>query len=81
MKKKFCTLLTFWPDFYYFHGDFWHSKNVDMYSFFWEGKGSQKVYGLYNHQNVDIYGWPLRLFHYIAIKIMAYLSEKSDIVI
>ncbi len=21
----FHTLLTFWPDFYYFHGDFWHS--------------------------------------------------------
>ncbi len=20
----FRTLLTFWPDFYYFHGDFWH---------------------------------------------------------
>ncbi len=22
----FCTLLTFWPDCYYFHGEFWHSK-------------------------------------------------------
>ncbi len=28
----FHTLLTFSPD-YYFHGDFWHSKNVDVYSF------------------------------------------------
>ncbi len=27
------TLLTFWPDFFNFHGDFWHSKNVDVYSF------------------------------------------------
>ncbi len=26
----FYTLLTFWSDFYYFHG---HSKNVDVYSF------------------------------------------------
>ncbi len=25
----FCTLLTFWTDFYYFHGDFWHAKNVE----------------------------------------------------
>ncbi len=33
----FCTLLTFWPDFYYFHGDFWNSKNVDVYSFFGGG--------------------------------------------
>ncbi len=38
----FCTLLTFWPDFYYFHGDFRHSKNVDVYSFFWGGGGGLK---------------------------------------
>ncbi len=37
-------------------------KNVDMYSFFGGGeRGSQKVYGLYNHENVDIYGRPLSL--------------------
>ncbi len=33
----FDTHLTFCPDFYYFHGDFWHSNNVDVYSFFVEG--------------------------------------------
>ncbi len=34
------TLLTFWPDYYYyFHGDFWHSINVDVYSFFLGGGG------------------------------------------
>ncbi len=33
------TLLMFWPDFYYFHGDFCQSKNVDVYSFFWGGGG------------------------------------------
>ncbi len=38
---------TFWPDFYYFHADFWHSKNVDVYSFRGGGRVSQKVYGLY----------------------------------
>ncbi len=56
-QHLFCTLLTFWPDFYYFHRDFWHSKYVDVYSF--GGKGSQKVYGLNTHENVDIYGPPL----------------------
>ncbi len=36
----FGTLLTFWPDYYYyFHGDFWHSINVDVYSFFLWGGG------------------------------------------
>ncbi len=58
----FCAHLTFWPDFYYFHGDVWHSKNVDVYSFFGGGRGSQKVYVLYTHENVDIYGWPLKWF-------------------
>ncbi len=49
----FHTLLTFWPDFFFFfHVDFWHSKNVDLYSF---GEGRL----LYTHENVDIYGWPL----------------------
>ncbi len=57
-----CTLLTFWPDFYYFHGDFWHSKDFDVYSLFWRQKGYQKLYGLNTHENVDIYGWPLRIF-------------------
>ncbi len=63
----FHTLLTFWPDFYYFHGDCWHSKNVNVYSFFWRGGGgrreSQKVYGLYTRENVDIYGWPQNILN------------------
>ncbi len=54
----FHTLLTFWPDFYYFHGDFWHSKNVNVYSFL----VSQKVYSLYTNENVYIYGRPLSHF-------------------
>ncbi len=39
-------------------------KNVDVYSFL-GGRGSQKVYGLYTHENVDIYGWPLRISYLI----------------
>ncbi len=35
----FRTLLTFWPAFYHFHEDYWHSKNVEVYSFFWGGGG------------------------------------------
>ncbi len=54
----FSKHLTFWPDFYYFHGDFWHSKNVVVYCFFGRRR-SQKVYGLYTHENVNIYGRPL----------------------
>ncbi len=38
----FRTLLTFWPDFYYFHGDFWQSKNVDVYSLGDGGGGLRK---------------------------------------
>ncbi len=26
------------------------------------GRGSQKVYGVYIRENVDIYGWPLNVF-------------------
>ncbi len=32
----FHTLLSFWPDFYYFHRDFWHSKML-MCTLFREG--------------------------------------------
>ncbi len=42
----FRILLTCWPDFYDFydfHGDFWHSKNVDVYSFL-EGGVSESVW-------------------------------------
>ncbi len=38
----FCTLVTFWHDFYYFHRDFWYSKNVDVYSFGPGGGGLRK---------------------------------------
>ncbi len=53
----FSIHLTFWPDFYYFHGDFWHSKNVDVCSFFWGGRVLESVW--FVHENVDIYGRPL----------------------
>ncbi len=41
-QHLFCKLLTFWPDFYYFHGDLWHSKNVDVYSLLVGGGGLRK---------------------------------------
>ncbi len=37
---------------------FYAIKNVDVYAFFDRG-GSQRVYGLYIHENVAIYGQPL----------------------
>ncbi len=70
----FHILLTFWSDFYYFHGDFWHSKNVDVYSFLGV-RGSQKVYGLYSHENVDIYGQPL------TYSILNWLHMKANFVV
>ncbi len=30
-----------------------------MCTLFWGGGGYQNVYGLYTHENVDIYGWRL----------------------
>ncbi len=72
----FRTLLTLWPDFYCFRGDFWDSKNVDVYSFFWRwGKGSQKVYVLYTYDNVDTYGRPLALTKLM----LSVLSERLNI--
>ncbi len=35
----FYTLLTFWSDFYYFHGDFWHSKIMMCTLFLGRGGG------------------------------------------
>ncbi len=61
-QHLFRTLLIFWPDFYYFHQDFWHSKNVDGYYF--RGGGGLRKYGLYTHENVDIYGRPLVMLIY-----------------
>ncbi len=56
-QNIFRKLLTSWPDLYYFHGDFWHSKNVDVYSFLGGGWGLRKYMVCIN---VDIYGRPLR---------------------
>ncbi len=35
-------------------------KNVGLYTWRGEGRGSEKVYCLYTYENVDIFGWPLR---------------------
>ncbi len=57
----FHTLLTFWPDFYYFMGIF-STQKMFMCTLLGGERGSQKVYGLYTHKNADIYGWPLNIF-------------------
>ncbi len=59
----FCVHLTFWPDFYYFNGDFWHSKNVDVCSLFLEGGEGVSESMVCSHENVDIYGQPLKPVH------------------
>ncbi len=35
------------------------TKNVGLYTWRGGGRGSEKVYCLYNHENVDIFGWPI----------------------
>ncbi len=37
------------------------TKNVGLYAWRGRGRGSEKVYCLYTHENVDIFGWPLTL--------------------
>ncbi len=38
---------------------FFETKNVGLYTWRGGGRGSEKVYCLYTHENVDIFGWPL----------------------
>ncbi len=35
------------------------TKNVGLYTWRGGGRGSEKVYCLYTHENVDIFVWPL----------------------
>ncbi len=35
------------------------TKNVGLYTWRGGGRGSEKVYCFYTHENVDIFGWPL----------------------
>ncbi len=35
------------------------TKNVGLYTCRGGGRGYEKVYCLYTHENVDIFGWPL----------------------
>ncbi len=37
------------------------TKNVGLYTWRGGGRGSEKVYCLYTHENVDIFGWPLTI--------------------
>ncbi len=39
------------------------TKNVGLYTWRGGGRGSEKVYCFYTHENVDIFGWPLSYSH------------------
>ncbi len=52
-------ILNSWPDFYYFKGIFLSVKKILMGTLYLGRRGSQKVYGLYTHESVDIYGRPI----------------------
>ncbi len=40
------------------------TKNVGLYTLRGVGRGSENVYCLYTHENVDIFGWPLIWFSF-----------------
>ncbi len=48
-QHYFHTLLPFWPDFYYIHGNFWNSKDVDALFFGGEGV-SESVWVVHSSQ-------------------------------
>ncbi len=51
-----------------------------MYTFGGGGRGFQKVYGLYTHENVDIYGRPLKQLHLPHSQLNAsVVQEVSDL--
>ncbi len=39
------------------------TKHVGLYTWRGGGRGSEKVYCLYTHENDDIFGWPLIQFN------------------
>ncbi len=50
------------------------TKNVGLYTWRGRGRGSEKVYCLYTHENVDIFGWPLSeviLYHFLNMCLLA----------
>ncbi len=52
-------------DFVSFSSQIIHLKNIDVYTFL-GGGGSEKVYVLYTHLNVDNYALPLSKYHFIV---------------
>ncbi len=60
----FRTLLNFWLDFIILMGIFSTQKMLMCTLLGGGGRGSQKVYGLYNHENVDIDERPLMKLHW-----------------
>ncbi len=44
------------------------TKNDGLYTWRGGGRGSEKVYCLYTHENVDIFGWPLSVIHFNSFR-------------
>ncbi len=53
-----------------------HLKNIDRYMV-WGGEGSEKVYVLYTHLNVDNYGWPRVFITHIMNVFFVWPSSAS----
>ncbi len=51
------------------------TQKMLMCTLWGRGRGSQKVYGLYTRENVDIYGWPLT-YEEFEILLLFHLTWK-----
>ncbi len=58
------------------------TKNVVLYIWRGGGKGSEKEYCLYIHENVDIFGWPVTYLIVFASQVirLCFLMHMSNLI-
>ncbi len=54
------------------------TKNVGLYTWRRGGRGQKKVYCMYTHENVDIFGWPLKQNRYVTGGELKQLSQINS---
>ncbi len=54
------------------------TKNVGLYTWRGGGRGSEKVYCLYTHENVDIFRWPLTVLTNNIFKCFCYSLHEME---
>ncbi len=51
------------------------TKDIGLYTWRGGGRGSEKVYCLYTHENVDIFGWPPMTYRIHTFPGFTYMVE------